>query len=193
MKETPRDSDKDSAPAPAVSTTDEPKPADQAAPIPRATSISKPIPKPRPRSVVVEQDANKEPKVVETTEKPVAPPRAKAKPPRGDSEAGPQENSAVKLSKPEPPQRPDLNAPPPVKPKPKPVRSEEPSVSVNESNAVAMTSAPLSEDTVESNAQEIQIGHEKSGEGPSEVGPSMGEKGPKKAGPPPIPRRVDLE
>ncbi|KAJ7382703.1 hypothetical protein OS493_033265 [Desmophyllum pertusum] len=70
---------------------------DQTAPIPRAASVSKPTPKPRPRSLIVEKDtSNKEPKVVETAEKPVAPPRIKSKPFRGDSEIGAQENRSTK-------------------------------------------------------------------------------------------------
>lgn len=147
--------------------------------------------------MVVEQDSNKETKVVETTERPIAPPRAKSKPPRGEAEAGAQENHADRAPKPEPPQRPDLTAPPPVKPKPKPARSEPPDerkvstpASDNETNPVTMNNASLNEDAIESNAQDIQTGYDKV-QGTSESGPSVG--GTKKVGPPPIPRRVDLE
>ena len=196
VKETSRDSDEISVPAPPVSSTDESKPADQPAPISRAASVSKPIPKPRPRSLIVEHDTNKKPTVSDTTERPIAPPRAKSKPPRGDSEAGAQENRAVKATKPKPPQRPDLNPPPPVKPKPKPVRSEPPAefkvsppLTGNEANKETASNAS-NEDIVNSNAQNTQMGLEKI-EGLSEVGSAVGET--KKAGPPPIPRRVDLE
>lgn len=194
-KDTSRDSDKSSTQAPG--TTNESKAADQPAPIPRSASVSKPVPKPRPRSVVIEQDTNPQPKVPETTERPVAPPRAKSKPSRGDSEAGAQKDRADKAPKPKPPHRPDLNAPPPVRPKPKPVHSEPPAekrvsppASDNLSNAVAMTNPFLNEDSLDSNVQDTQSSDENI-EDNSDCGSSVG--GTKKAGPPPIPRRVDLE
>ena len=60
----------------------------------------------------------------------------------------------------------------------------------NVSNMVAITNPFLIEDTLESNVQDTQSNDENI-EGNSDSGSSVG--GTKKAGPPPIPRRVDLE
>ena len=165
---------------------------DQPAPIPRAgsvSSISKPIPKPRPRSLVVEQDINKETDVSDSTERPIAPPRAKSKPPRGEIVEGANQKLTIKAPKPKPPKRPDLHPPAPLKPKPKPVRSEErpvdpPQISASESNDISVIN-DCDEDTVECDKPGSQTTD------PAKVGPLGGET--KKAPPPPVPRRVDLE
>ena len=65
-----------------------------------------------------------------------------------------------------------------------------PPASDNLSNAVAMTNPFLNEDSLESNVQDTQSSDENI-EDNSDCGSSVG--GTKKAGPPPIPRRVDLE
>ena len=188
-KETSRDSDKKSATARVV--TDQSKPADKPAPIPRAgsvSSLSKPIPKPRPRSLAVEQDINIGTDVSDSTERPIAPPRAKSKPPRGEIVEEAQQNPTIKAPKPEPPKRPDLHPPPSLKPKPKPVRSEQtvdpPQISASESNDVSVIN-DCDEDTVECDKPESQT------KDPAKVGPLGGET--KKAPPPPVPRRMDLE
>lgn len=185
------------APVVRGSNTDSSNLDEHSAPIPRAASVSKPTPKPRPRSLIVEKDtSNKEPKVVETAEKPVAPPRIKSKPLREDSDTGAQENRSTKAPKPELPDRPDLNPAPPVKPKRKPVCNEPPPVerpvspSLSDSESVAVTLTTNAGDVVDSNALDILTGPDEI-KSSSEVGPSKGEA--KKAGPPPIPRRDDLD
>ena len=185
-KEKSLDSDKKSATARPV--TDQSKPADKPAPIPRAgsvSSLSKPIPKPRPRSLAVERDINDETDVSDSTERPIAPPRAKSKPPRGEIVEEAQQNPTIKAPKPEPSKRPDLHPPPPLKPKPKPVRSERPvDTTKSESNDVSVIN-DCDEDTVECDKLESQT------KDPAKAGPLGGEI--KKAPPPPVPRRVDLE
>ena len=188
-KEKSLDSDKKSATARPV--TDQSKPAEKPAPIPRAGSVSilsKPIPKPRPRSLAVDRDINEETDVSDSTERPIAPPRAKSKPPRGEIVEEAQQNPTIKAPKPEPSKRPDLHPPPPLKPKPKPVRSERPvdppQISESESNDVSVIN-DCDEDTVECDKLESQT------KDPARVGPLGGES--KKAPPPPVPRRVDLE
>ena len=83
-----------------------------------------------------------------------------------------------------------------MRPKPKPVHSERPAekrfsppASDNLSNAVA-TNPFLNEDSLDSNVQDTQSSDENI-EDNSDCGSSVG--GTKKTGPPPIPRRVDLE
>ena len=125
----------------------------------------------------------------------MAPPRAKSKPPRGENEAGVLKNRAVKAPKPEPPHRPDLNGPPPVKPKPKPVLNEpqnERKASDSVSNVVISTNPFLNENNLESNEQDSVLSQG------CPMKPGMSDKGlpvggNKKTGPPPIPRRVDLQ
>lgn len=193
LNETTRDPDESSAAVICDSNTGVNNSDHQATSILRTASTSRPAPKPRPRSLVVEKDYNQ--KVVETAEKPVPPPRAKSKPSREDSAAGSQKNPCTEGPKPEPPHRPDLNPPLPVKPKPRPVGNEPPtqrrdSSSVCDNESVTGTTINASEENTTSRAEVIQTGQEEI-KGSSEVKPSK--RGEKKAGPPPIPRRVDLD
>lgn len=195
LKETSRDSDESSAPVLCDSNKDATNSDYQATPIPRAASTSKPTPKPRPRSLVVEKDPIKQAKDEETAEKPIAPPRSKSKPSREDSEAGSQKNLSTKGPNPEPPHRQDLNPPPPVKPKPaslrnKPPTERRPSSSVCDNESITVTTINASGEDTTSKAQDLHTGQEEI-KGSSEVEPSKGEN--KKARPPPIPRRVDLD
>lgn len=124
----------------------------------------------------------------------MAPPRAKSKPPRGESEAGALKNRAAKAPKPEAPHRRDLIDPPPVKPKPKPVLNKphnERKGSDSASNVVISTNPFLNENNLESNEQDSELSQGCPMKGMSDEGLPVG--GNKKAGPPPIPRRVDLE
>lgn len=103
---------------------------------------------------------------------------------------GARQKLTIKAPKPKPPKRPDLHLPAPLKPKPKPVRSERPvdppQISACESNDVSVIN-DCDEDTVECDKPESQTTD------PAKVGvgPLGGET--KKAPPPPVPRRVDLE
>ena len=166
------------------------KPADQPVPIARTASLSKPVIKPRPRSLATGQDAENQAKVEETTERPVAPPRAKSKPSRKESEGGTVEKSAVKDSKPEPPNRTDLHAPPPVRPKTRPPLGEPKMEKKPSPNAVETTNPFFNEDTSESNIQDTNSVLEGT-DGTLTDGPLVGKT--KKVAPPPVPRRVDLE
>lgn len=184
LTETTRDPDESSAP---VSNTGANNSDHQATSILRTASTSRPAPKPRPRSLVVEKDHTQ--KVVETAEKPVAPPRAKSKPSREDSETGSQKNASTEGPKREPPHR------PPVKPKPRPVGNEPPaerrdSSSVCDNESITGTTIDASEENTTSRAEVIKTGQEEI-KGSSDVQPSKERE--KKAGPPPIPRRVDLD
>lgn len=190
-----KESSCDSTPVLCDTNTDATNSDNRATPIPRAASSTKPTPKPRPRSLIVEKDLNKEVKVAETAEKPKAPPRAKSNTSRGDSETGSQKNHSTKGSKPEPPQRPDLNPPPPVKPKPRPVLNEPRTElraysSVCDKESIAATTINASGEETNLKEQDIQSGQEEI-KGSYEVEATKGED--KKAGPPPIPRRVDLD
>ena len=140
------------------------KPVDQAFPVPRSGTEAKPIPKPRPRSLV-EQGPSNEPESVESSQRPVAPPRAKSKP-----------SGANKASKPEPPCGSDLDIPPPVKSKPKLLRSE----------LFHKQCTSVSEDRNDSHNDEEVASKDISRDG-SLIHSS------KKARPPPVPRRTDLE
>lgn len=157
--------------------------------IKRASSLSKPTPMPRPRSIVFEKDPKNDIRVEETAVKPVAPPRTKTK---SSGVAVTESNQpAMKVPKPEPPQRRDLIPSPPLKPKRKPVFNELPNeqknyLSVSDSNSSKMTY--MSSENISFTVPDFQVGV--SGEDSSEE-PFL--KVDAKGAPPPIPRRVDLE
>lgn len=158
--------------------------------IARSASYSKPTPKPRPRSQVKEEGTEKDTKGEETTGRPTAPPRANSKPCRREDEAGAERNSAVDDATSEPPYLKDLHAPPPVRPKPKAPYAKHSVEKKISPNAVISTNPFLNEDPDESDVQEPDSNHENT-EGASKDGPPV--EGTKKAAPPPVPRRVDLE
>ena len=161
----------------------ESKPAEKPVVIARRASLSKPTPKPRPRSQVTEQGTEKQTKVEETTGRPTAPPRAKSKPSRNESEAGAEGNSAVKDPKSEPANPKDFHAPPPVRPKAKASYAENSMQKKMSPNAVVSTNPFLNEDPDESDVQDPDSNHENS-EGTSKDGSRIEET--KKAAPPPV-------
>lgn len=80
--------------------------------------------------------------------------------------------------------------PPPVRPKPKASYAEDSMQKEMSPNAVVSTNPFLNEDPEESDVQDPDSNHENT-KGTSKDGPRV--EGTKKAAPPPVPRRVDLE
>lgn len=189
-KQTSRDVDKNSSSVLSDSNTDNATANDEATRIQRAPSLSKPTPKPRPRSIISEKDPENGARVDETTVKPVALPRTKVK--SSGVVFTESNHPATKAPKPEPPQRPDLNPPPPVKPKCKlvinePLNEQKNYLPASDSESLEVTN--VSSENITFTVPDFLAGV--SGQDSSEE-PFL-KVAAKKAGPPPIPRRVDLE